>query len=250
MTLCCGGLCLSACKPTYPKNELPRALETLIKKEYHLEGHAKLIGKTLYLAIELPELAANETEIPKEAMSKLQGAVLSIVRTSLSSDAKLKILVLTATVPEWKLHINILQSIDDIKGFLYQRISRGDYEERMILDIAREEDPADPDIEQQREISMEKFISLLIISQVNKITRANPFVGAVLKNGQLRYQSITEGTLILKISADVPASVGSLWKNLVHDQAMKVLAKYRVWYPHAITLIDGSNQIFVIPITK
>ncbi len=241
----CASLLLPSCSPTYPKEHLPGAIEQLIKKEHNINGRTRLVGNTLYLTIELPELAAQQTEIPKVAVEKLQAAVLSLVRASLSSDANIKFLVVSASVSDWKLTIRIVQMIDDIKGFLYQRISKGDYEERMILDIVTEDDDMQL-FAAEEDLTTEKFIAMLIISQVNKLTRMNPFVGAVLKNAQLRYDDIVEGNLIIKVSSDIPDSVGAMLKNVVYDQAEKVLPKYKIWRPYTITLIDRMNKTFYI----
>jgi len=246
--LAAGCLLFSACGPTYPKDKLAESVEKLILKEHNIEGKARLAGKTLYLTIELPELATKESEVPKEALKKLQGAVLSAVRVSLSSDAKIQYILVYAAIPEWKLRIRIIEMVDDIKGFLYQKISKGDYEERMILDIATEEEFDTNTLELQHDLTREEFIAMLMVSQVNKLTRMNPFVGAVLKNVQLRFDTIQDGKLYLRVTDEITRNVALMWMEIIRDQAEKVLPKYKTWYPKSITLTDRAKHSFSIPL--
>lgn len=60
--------------------------------------------------------------------------MLSGTRASLSTDAPVDFLVVQAKDPRLKASITILRYIPDIKGLIYMRYSRSDFEDRMVLE--------------------------------------------------------------------------------------------------------------------
>jgi hypothetical protein len=133
LSLCFLGL--TACKPSYPRDSVPQAVQKIIKKEYNLDGKATLSGETLYLEVRLNGLLTTDPKRLGGLMKKVQGAVIAVTRVSLSSDARIKYMVVSTRDSSWRLGLRIIQRVEDVKGYLYQRISRSDYEDRLILEI-------------------------------------------------------------------------------------------------------------------
>ena len=71
------------CKATYNKSTIAESVQKLIKKEYNLDGRAKLEGETLYLEVNLEGLVSTEQKILADMLKKVQGAALVITRVSL-----------------------------------------------------------------------------------------------------------------------------------------------------------------------
>ncbi len=89
-------------------------------------------------------------------------------------------MVVTATDPVWKLGIRIIETLQDIKDYLYQRISRGDYEGRLVMEIDIGQDGAII-ISSNKEMTMEEFVGRLVISQYNMVLKEQPFLKHSLK---------------------------------------------------------------------
>src|SRR3989344_4834537 len=83
----CSLILFSACSSSYPKGNLERSVKELFKKELDVEVRTKLVGKTLYVAFELENLVTKNLELPRETTEKLEGAMLSVSRIALSTDA-------------------------------------------------------------------------------------------------------------------------------------------------------------------
>ena len=235
---------LSGCAPSYPKAGITKSLERILKDEEHLSGRAHLVGKTLYLDIQLPELAGLKSEVPKEAMKKLEGAVLSVTRASLSSDAQIEFMAVNAEIPKFNLRVHVLSRLKDIKFFLYQKISKADYEERTVIDIY----PliGNPSTRVYEDITLEKFVSLLIVSQINMLTRVNPFVGSALNNAKLTLVNVSSNTLFVDVSDRLNPDLASIWREIIIEKSLKIALKYGSFLPEKILLRDNNGITFPV----
>jgi len=237
-------LLLFACAPSYPKATITKSVEKILRAEHHLEGRAQLVGKTLYLDIQLPELAGLKSEVPKEAMKKLEGAVLSVTRASLSSDADIQFMAVNAEIPKFNLRVHVLQRLADIKFFLYQKISKNDYEERTVIDIYPLK--SNVNVRRYEDVSLETFVSLLIVSQINMLTRVNPFVGSALHNAKLTLAGISGGTLFVDVSDRLTPELTALWSEIITEKSLKIALKYGRFLPEKILLQDNSGATFPV----
>lgn len=242
---------LAGCAPSYPKDSVPVSIEKLLKKEYKLEGHAKIVGETVYLKVDLAGLISPEQKVLTDILKQVQGAALVITRVSLSSDAKIKNMVLVVSEPKFDLNLRIIQRLDDIKGFLYQRISKQDYEERLILEIEPGENKLytlEGEAAVSRDIDANEFTGRLIVSQINMLSRSNPFLAVVLGNTQLRYIDFKDDELIVGISNSIAKPIMPFFGDIVNSQTLKILKKRIGLAPKRIRVIDGNNQSTVIDI--
>jgi len=365
-----GILAFSGCKASYPKSSVTESIQDLIKKEYDINGRAKLTGDTLYLDVSLEGLVSPEQKVVTDILKKIQGASLVITRVSLSSDAKIKFMILVASEPTFNLHLRIIQKLDDVKAFLYQKISKADYEDRLVLEIEKNDDvdgilnngpfpyrtdeidvesarqellnddkvsvlliqktcrtkeavgsldesqlvaafnevldmpdlyklvdqdalqfdpnrsallkkiierlngPPEPaDVrtvnrailfkiyphtlakthtnatEENREIGMKEFVGRLIVSQVNMITRSNPFLAVTLGNVQLRYIDFTEDELTIGVSNGISKTVTPFFEVMISSQSLKISKKYAGWGPKKIRLMGNDNQSILMDVT-
>ncbi len=229
-------------KPTYPKEKLSESTKKILKKEYGLDGSVKLIGKTLYLEIELAELVSIEKDLPKKVMKKIQGAVLTIVRISLSSDAKIDFLVTIAKAKNYDFCIRIIQRLEDIKSYLYLKISRSDYEDRLTVEMLPYSKLKYTDF------TLKEFVARLIISQYNMLLKSNPFVSALLNNVSLEFSNLTEDFLIIVANNNISDSIKSLFETIVSKSYTDIIKKYKFFnFPASIQIIDkDKNNIMTI----
>ncbi|MBN1822680.1 MAG: hypothetical protein JW803_00010 [Endomicrobiales bacterium] len=239
---------LSGCKPSYPRAMVPDAVKKLVKKEYGLDGEAKLVGETLYLKIQLANLITTEQKALTDILKKVQGASLTITRVSLSSDAKIRFLVLVASHPTYKLHLRIIQRLDDIKYYLYQKISRSDYEDRLVLEIDTSEDARYGDMDRMdRELTMPEFVGRLVVSQMNMLSRNNPFLGIILGSIQLRYKDFRDGELDVELTNKLTPELFSFFEDTLIKQAEKINKKY-LGYETRKVKVSGKGADFTIKV--
>lgn len=236
-------VCLSSCsKPSYPKEKLSDSTKKVLKKEYNLDGSVKLIGKTLYLEIELSELTSAEKDLYKEILKKIQGAVLTTVRISLSSDAKIDFLVTIAKVKHYDFCIRIIQRLEDIKNYLYLKISKSDYEDRIIFEMFPYSKIKYIDF------TLEEFVARLIISQYNMLLKSNPFISALLNNVSLEFYKITGNFLIIVANNNISNSIKELFEKIILKSYQKITTKYKmVKLPNLIEIVDeNKNNVLTI----
>jgi len=244
-------LVLSGCKPSYPKDSVPASIEKLLKKEYKLDGHARLVGETVYLQVDLAGLVSTEQQALTDMLKQVQGASLVITRVALSSDAPIKNMVLVVTEPTYKLNLRIIQRVEDIKSFLYQKISKADYEERLILEIENGEGKPgniDNEIEKNKDMSANEFVGRLIVSQINMLSRSNPFLGVMLGNAQLRYVDSNGEELVVSVSHSISKPVMPFFEDIINAQALKITKKHINSGPKRIKLVDSDNNCVYIEI--
>jgi len=127
---------LSGCGPTYPKEKFEESVIKVCKKDYKIDVKVETIGKTIAIYLPLSKLIDFNFAITKSAGEKINDVILSVSRVALSSDAEFDFYVIIAhdvAVPE--IQIVIIKSVDDVKRFLLNDISRGEYSKRMLIDI-------------------------------------------------------------------------------------------------------------------
>ena len=189
---------LSACGPvTFPADRLPEAVRELCLKEQKVQVDARLLGKTLFLSCDLDGLIGLDLDFRKEALETLEGVMLSGTRASLSTDAPVDFLYMRVRDPRLGSTITLLRYIPDIKGLIYMRYSRADFEDRLVLETDGE-DPAGGALETPHDITLSEFIARLISSRLHRQWTGNPLVSVFLRINQVRGR-VENGVLVLQL---------------------------------------------------
>ena len=126
---------LSGCTPTYPKEKFAESIVRLCKQEYKLDVKVATAGKTVVIYLPLQELWDLTFSLTKRAGEEINDVILSVSRVSLSTDAKYDFYVVIAhdiRIPE--IQIIIVKYVDDVKRFMLNDISRGEFSKRMLID--------------------------------------------------------------------------------------------------------------------
>jgi len=240
-------LLLNGCGPSYPGDKITDAVKRVVKKEYKLESTAKLSGDTLYLDVQLAGLNSTETKALSGVFKKVQGAVLIITRVCLSSDAKIRYMVVTARDPSWKLGMRIIQRLDDVKALLYQKISHADYEERLVLEINGDVGSKDAgSAENPKMIDVREFVGRLVVSQINMLGRTNPFLSVILGNSRLEFLNYTDEELVVKLGSSLSPQALPLFESIIANQSKKTITKFSLLQPKRIKVLGENNQAFSI----
>jgi hypothetical protein len=127
---------LTSCGPTYPMDKVKESVARVCRDEYKLDVKAEIIGKTIAIYLPLEDLIDFTFAITKSASEKINDVILSVSRVTLSTDAEFDFYCIIAhdiRIPE--IQIVIIKSVDDVKRFLLNDISRGEYSKRMLVDI-------------------------------------------------------------------------------------------------------------------
>jgi len=136
--LCLVFMCLvslTGCGPTYPKEKFADSIVKVCKREYKLDVKVTTVGKTVAIYLPLPELWDMTFSLTKKAGEEINNVILTVSRVSLSTDAKYDFYVVIAhdiRIPE--IQIIIVKSVDDVKRFMLNDISRGEFSKRMLID--------------------------------------------------------------------------------------------------------------------
>jgi len=220
-------LAFNACNPpTFPKGRLTEAVKDLCRREQKLEVEAHLAGKTLYISCRVEGLIGQNLDFQKDALAKLEGVMLSGTRASLSTDATVDFLEIRVHDARLGSAITLLRYVPDIKGLIFMKYSRGDFEDRLVLET-NVGSPVDPLA--FHDVSMMEFLARLVASQLQqKITR-NPLVSVFLQIQEIQGR-VDNGLLVLTLlrSTTVPVTghTLSVLEVAVTDVAKAALKKY------------------------
>ena len=236
-------ICFSfcCCGPSFPKETLVQDIEKLVEKESGILPKVTIIKDTLYLDLEMENIVSLQSEVVSEAISSLQSAVFAITRVALSSDADIKIIVVTAFDPNFQVALRMFQNIDDVKSYFYQRISRGDYEQRQLIEMENPE-TTKAAVEDKHYISTEEFVARLVISQLGMLGRTNPFISNILTALNLKYLYIDNGVVYLSSSGDDEILSSRYIVQLITNEFKKNIEKYSIETINSVTVLDKENK--------
>ncbi|MHB9156055.1 MAG: hypothetical protein ACYC5N_10285 [Endomicrobiales bacterium] len=241
---------MTGCGPTYPREKIADSVLRIIEKEYKLTGSAKLVGETLYLDVKLPGLVTTEQKVLSEVLEKVQGAVLAVTRVALSSDARITYVVITVQDSSWKLSLRFIQRIEDVKALFYQRISRSDYEDRLVIEIETPAAGLSAAPLPSKEMEPREFLGRLVTSQINMLSRNNPFLSLILGNSQLEFSGYSDEELVIRISSYLSPQVLPFFQDIVSQKAARIIGKFPFWQPRKIRIIEPNDKTFVISVPR
>ncbi len=241
-------IALSSCGgASYPKENITQLLEELVMKESGEASKASIVGKTLYLDVELAGLASQEQSEAMEAVRKMQSAAFAVTRVILSSDSDIKYMVLNVYDPGKNIAFRLFQSIDDIKSYMYMRISRSDYESRNVFEI---EGPgsAQQAVDNKYDLSLEEYVARMISANVSMASRSNPFMGALMSALNLKYKAVEDGTLIFSSAMPLDDKTAELLKNILAEETKKYSGKYGISFKSVKIVNRQDNGTFEFPV--
>lgn len=121
-------------KPTYPRDEIPNAIQKLCREEYKITEKidAKIIGKTLGVRIHFDELLDINLKLQEKAVDKLQDLLRIIRRVCLSTDAQLDFYVIIGYEKKLGIEVVFYSYVDDLKRAIAGWMSPDDYFQRLI----------------------------------------------------------------------------------------------------------------------
>ena len=197
VALCLLAFVFAGCKPSYPKKDLIGSVRDLFRKELGVEVDTQLSGRTIYVAFEIEKLVTKNLELPKDATDKLESAMLSISRIALSTDADIKYTVIEANDFALGIRIELVRKMQDLKDLFYWKISKPDFDERLILEVVKISDDygrsavssapsrgaADVFAGEKslwHDLSLPEFMGRLVASRINMGVRTNPFLSILL----------------------------------------------------------------------
>ena len=127
----------AGCGSTFPKEKLEQSIIRICKNEYKVDVKVQTTGKTIAIYLPLSNLLDFTFSITKDASEKINDVILSVSRVALSTDANFDFYCVIAhdvRIPE--IQIVIIKSVDDVKRFLLNDISRDEYSRRMLVDLS------------------------------------------------------------------------------------------------------------------
>lgn len=233
-----------SCAPSYPKENLIEDVKKLVLKETGRKCEVYKFDSTIFLDMEMDDLTSTKNEVINNAVKALQNAVFAITRVSLSSDADIKIIVISAFDPNYQVLLRMFQNIDDVKSYFYQRISRGDYEQRQLIEFEGP-DTAKETILDKHYISQEEYVARLIVSQINMSARANPFLSAAISSLGLRYVSFDNGSIYISSKIENAGQIKKLLSKIISEKLNEYIKKYKTSsIKSAVVLLDNGNIAF------
>jgi hypothetical protein len=231
----------NACGVSYPKNDIVQSLEKLVKEEYTQDSKAYLIGRTLYLDMELDEITSANDKTVSQAIHKIGLAVFAAGRVVLSSDSNIKYIVVTAYNSYKNFAFKIVCSTYDIKSYFCMRISRSDFDSRKLLEIEESLAVANM-IEDRYDIADQEYVGRLIASQINMLSKTDVTLAQM---PCLRYVAVENGAFIFSVSEIVDGKNIYLARNILFEKTKDYSKKYNMVFK-GIKIIASSDEALLI----
>jgi hypothetical protein len=226
---------------SYPKEDLDKSLQELVKKETGIDPSIIIVGKTIYLDIEIDGFLSDNLDDINEAFKKIQTASSDIIRIVLSSDSDIQFMVVNAYPPNKKSVIRIIQSLDDFKDFYYMRISKDDYESRTVFETQTLQ-KAELFIKDKRDLTLDEYVARMIVSSVISRFRANPFLAEMMSPMRLSFEEIKDKVLIIScMQNNIDAESKQFLEMSFLREGKKYLQKYDVSI-EKIRLISANKK--------
>ncbi len=253
----------AGCSASYPKDSLDEAIQKLFREELGVESRSKLSGKTLYISFPIQGLISDNFELSKDVSEKLENAMLSISRIALSTNAEIDYTVLESVDRTWGVNARLIRRLQDLKDLIFWRVSKTDFDERLVLEISKEDRARGegPDLQGGaadsgwHDLTMPEFMGRWVASRINIGSRSNPFLGVLLGIEKLTPQFDPQSrTLTLEVdrfenaSSSGAATVSmNLIKSTLMDQLSSVEAKYSVqdWADRVVLRKRGGSGVLM-----
>ncbi len=236
-----------SCGPTYHKENIESSVEKLISKELGAESHSQLVGRTLYVSLPIHGIMTDGLEISKNVIEQVENAMIALSRVALSSDADVQFIVIEALDVQWGVRMRILRKMQDLKDLFYWRISKPDFDERLVLNMDRA-----PELEVSsqtstpsraakakaplknlwHDISLQEYMGELIASRLNSGAQSNPILNLLLGIDKITPKlDLDTGELELIVSGaamnESPSAISlNLLKSSIVEQTAMVEKKY------------------------
>ena len=151
-------ICGSGCGPTYKDADIGLSIVKTCQKEYNTYVKVKRIGRTLGIYLPVNGLFESAVKVKgqasvedilggikftKEAIDKMDNVSLALSRAALSTDANVDFYVMiVADTKGSGLEIIITRYGKDMKRLILGDLSRGDYVQRLLMDVGFDPAPS------------------------------------------------------------------------------------------------------------
>jgi hypothetical protein len=236
---------LNACSVTYPKNNIPQSLEKLVKKECNKDSKAYLVGRTLYLDIELGGITSADDKTVLQAIRKMNFdlVVFAAVRVVLSSDSDIKYIIVTTYNFHKNAAFRVVHNIDDIKSYFYMRISCSDFNSRKLLELEIEEPLTVANmIEDRHDIADQEYVGRLIASQINMLSEADVIL---VQMPHLQYVGVEDEILIFSVFDIVDGKNIYLARNILLEKTRDYSKKYNIFFKGIKVVAFGGKPLLI-----
>ncbi len=238
---------LGGCGPkyTYPADSVPRSIESICKKEYKMDVHASVNGKTVGAVIYLDAIIDAKGQIPKE-VNETMGKVMQVVtRVALSTDRELDFCTVVLRDKTHASELVISRALDDTKRANADAIG---IEESINRTLFGQEKYQLPDTATEsfvvKEITKEKFLAEQIVQRIrfnfSKDSKSEIEQPLVLADGAYEEKEGKKGFYfsIIALKADEPRQLMLRIFKIVND----VLKGYQFTLFDIVEIHDYLNR--------
>lgn len=262
---------LVGCAPTYPYERAAEEVKRLCRQEYGIDVLVKIQGDTIgvFLPLErffetpvdldspkgILDLLTGNVRLAQEVGEKLDDVMLSTTRVVLSTDRPLQFYVVLAIDRKTGAGISLTRYVEDIKRFMLGDISRGDFINRMLLEMryypqtqfAGEEFPLEAvqlssflaqQIAQRMKTRLESHSPVILSYQISEVR------GAYLSPTR-RFAFFIDAEPMSVVPDDEAPDRASAILPLAREEAATILRRYRFHDFDAVLFHLGGDLVVV-----
>lgn len=207
---------LPGCRPSYTNENLEKSIIEICKKENNIDVKVKRVGRTVGIYLPINGLFESDTKtkssgsitvedvlagirFTKDATEKMENVSMALSRVAMSTDAPVDFYVLIAADSKASgLEIVITRYVMDMKRLILNDVSRGDYVQRILMDmdfgpVTAAEETVRELFHDMEQLSIQTIIARYFARTTNVRIESSDFF---LNLSQLEYKEIKKFNII------------------------------------------------------
>lgn len=261
--ICILPLFLQGCESSYPTGQVEDAIKKICEDEYGVDVEVKGEGKTLGALIVMNDTLMKDLSLSDQALSKIENVMLTTSRVTMSSEFKYDFFVVSIRDVLTGVEVSFVRYIKDIRRLIIDDISRNDYFQRLVIDVAHQPVglPEENVAFHLKERQLKHFLARQITERIKSKFQLNLIIKKLfhITNVEGRYLPVEKlinvypnaGILQLKVSFHPEApqfeTIGDQalqenFKQLLFNTARKVLQRYEFKDCEGVEIVDQNNR--------
>gem|GEM_PF-6772696 len=250
------GLMATGCKPSYPKGSAEEAIVAICEKEYKVQVQVKTVGRTLGALVVSRNVLSKDLTLTDAALNKIENAMLTTTRVTLSSEFRYDFFVITVMDPATRVQVSFVRYLKDIRRLVMDDISRTEYFQRMLIDVkVAPPKTGSEEVYDLQEYRLEDFLARQVAERLKLQFQTSLIVDrlfhlAAVEGGYQPSRRATDGVFRMTLhflpgspeyGQMVTPALQEDFLKLVAETAGPIIRRYDFANYNGMEIVDGRN---------
>jgi len=246
---------LYGCKASYSVGSVKETISRICSQEYGVEVEVAEKGTTIGALIAMPNLLNNDLTISEKALKKIEHVMLTTSHVTLSSEFKYEFFVIDILDTTNGVQVSFIHYIKDIRRLIMDDISRGDYFQRMLIDVDKfkgwEKGKQIPAYT-PKEYKLPDFLAAQIAKRIKSQFNINLIIGRIfkmvgiegqyIKNSNIFRLTIYISNLVNSLEEVASPEVRENFTKVLFRIVRKITKRYEFNMFEGLEIVDGQGK--------